>query len=153
MESNLFIKNYATRGNKVTAISFYGDWEIGGIGGSSGDVIRKGIKKSLPSDIEVSLYQDAYVKIKNAGDSTPYMIDVLYSSEFGITGRLESRKFNGATINVGRSFAGQIPNDTKGYGERFLYIIIRKQTLENYDIVGYLKAGFRNGQFFVEGAD
>lgn len=153
MESNLFIKSYKAEGNKITDIEFYGDWELE-TGNAEGEVTRVTVK-GLPDDLEVVLDTDNKLKIKNNGSSTSYYITRLYRSDFNIIGSFNSSSFMASIANPGKTVSIAMPNDTKGHGERFLYIIIRPgsntTTIKNGGIVAYLKAGIKDGTRYIEG--
>ncbi len=144
MEANLFIKSYRAEGNKVKDIQFYGDWEID-IGGSSGETVRKALR-GIPDYLLIDFNRDD-IRVKNNGDSNVY-VTYAFRSNYNTLGAFNTyNDWAQITFRPGRTMSLTLPNDTRGYGERFAYLLF---SVGN-KIIGYVKAGIKNGEYYIEG--
>ena len=152
MDTNLYIKSFKTEGNKITDIKFNGDWEIEA-GNAEGEVTKVTVK-GLPDGLEAVLGSDDKLKIKNNGSSS-YFVTRIFNSKFNVIGNLISNNFLDLIVRPGNTLNVTIPQDTKNYGERFVYVVIRPgdstTTIGQGGIVAYLKAGIKNGTRYIEG--
>lgn len=144
MEANLFIKSYRAEGNKVKDIQFYGDWEID-IGGGSGETVRKALR-GIPDYLSIDFNRDD-VRVKNSGDSNVYAT-YAFRSNYKTLGAFSTyNDWAEIAIRPGQTMKLTLPNDTKGYGERFAYLLFKV----GGKIIGYVKATIKNGEHYIEG--
>ena len=144
MEANVTIKSFRTEGKKIKDLQFNGDMTID-IGGTEGTTLRKALK-GLPDGVEITLNGNYMIVINNS--TSLLVVQPIYRSDYTFTGAMNTyNKFPITQLRTGNRVSVSLPNDSYGYGEKFLYLCLTQNT----QIVGWVKFAVKNGNYYIEG--